>query len=191
MLGREVIEGGQDVAILDQAGARLFVFRPVLGSEAIEGLISACPAFGVVDPMKIALGLLLHRLRQIVQNIGRLVDLVHRRIHKIQLAVHYLFGFASTFTNICESYVWANALAALPLSGRPNLPDRLPETQRSIAGRELGFDRKAIFIAQAYQKLVPALLALAKTVVDRQEFFLAALIGAHQNQDALTIVLWG
>jgi hypothetical protein len=36
---------------------------------------------------------------------------------------------------------------------------------------------------------MPALLALAKTIVDRQEFFLATLIGAHQHQDALTIVL--
>ena len=38
--------------------------------------------------------------------------LVHRRIHKIQLTVRYLFGFASAFPNMPDRYVWVDALAA-------------------------------------------------------------------------------
>ena len=36
--------------------------------------------------------------------------LVHRRIQRIHLAVHYLFGFASTFANRPDRSVGADAL---------------------------------------------------------------------------------
>ena len=55
MLCRDVIEGEQGIAILDQAVARLLVLRSILGNEAIEGLVGANSVFGVVDLMKIAL----------------------------------------------------------------------------------------------------------------------------------------
>ena len=42
---------------------------------------------------------------------------------------------------------------------------------------------------QADQQLVPALLARAKAVVDRQELLLAARVSADQDQDALPVVL--
>ena len=60
MLGMDVVKGQQRLAILGQAGARLLVFRPVLGKEAIKGLLGAGTALGMIDLMQIALGLLLH-----------------------------------------------------------------------------------------------------------------------------------
>ena len=73
VLGRDVVEGKQGIAILGETGAGLSVFRSILGKEAIEGLVGTDSVFSVIDLMKIALGLFLHRLRQIVQNVGRLV----------------------------------------------------------------------------------------------------------------------
>ena len=41
MLGGEVVESEQGIAILDQAGARFLIFRPILGEETVEGLVGA------------------------------------------------------------------------------------------------------------------------------------------------------
>jgi hypothetical protein len=72
---------------------------------------------------------------------------------------------------------------------RPDLPRRLPETERPVAGGELGIDHEAVLVPQANQQLVPRLLALAEAVLDRQELLLAAGVGADQDQDALPLVL--
>ena len=68
--------------------------------------------------------------------------------------------------------------------GRPDLARRLPEAEGALAGGKLGVDDQAVLVAQAEQQLVPALLALAEAVVDRQELLLAAGIGADQDQQA-------
>jgi hypothetical protein len=73
----------------------------------------------------------------------------------------------------------------------PDLPRRLPEAERTIAGGELGIDDEAILVAQPNQQLVPRLLALTEAVVERQELLLAAgakwmrLSGCSASQSAL------
>src|ERR671920_1015079 len=71
----------------------------------------------------------------------------------------------------------------------PDLPRRLPEAERTVAGGQLGVEGEAVLVTQADQELVPALLTLAEAVVDRQELLLAAGVGADQDQHALPVVL--
>jgi hypothetical protein len=61
MLGREVVEGEQRLAVLDQAGDGLVVFRLVLGQKAIERGLGVGPALGLVDGVEVGLGFLVSR----------------------------------------------------------------------------------------------------------------------------------
>ena len=65
---------------------------------------------------------------------------------------------------------------------------RLPEAQGTVAGGELGIEHQAILVAQPQQQLAPALGALPKAILDRQELLAAARIGADQHEHALAIV---
>jgi hypothetical protein len=77
---------------------------------------------------------------------------------------------------------------ALRTRTRPDLPRRLPEAERT-AGGELGVDDESVLVAQPDQQLVPALLALARAVLDREQLLLAIRVGADQDQHALPLVL--
>ena len=57
VLGREVVEGEEDVAVLRETAACPLVLRPVLLQEVVEGLGRHLPGFGEPDLVKIALGL--------------------------------------------------------------------------------------------------------------------------------------
>jgi hypothetical protein len=81
-----------------------------------------------------------------------------------------------------------NPAPLLP-GGGPDLARRLPEAERAVAGGEPGIDHEAVLVAQPDQQLVPGLLALAETVVDREQLSLAARVGADQDQDAPAVVL--
>jgi hypothetical protein len=56
----------------------------------------------------------------LVQLLRPKLALVHRRIQKIQLTVHYLIGFASTFPIRLDRSVWVDALVGIrePYPGR-------------------------------------------------------------------------
>jgi hypothetical protein len=73
VLGRDVVEGEQDGAILDQALRRLVVLGAVFGDEAIEGFFGGFPVLGLVDRVQVFPRLALHRRRQLVEDVGRLV----------------------------------------------------------------------------------------------------------------------
>jgi hypothetical protein len=70
---------------------------------------------------------------------------------------------------------------------------RLPEAQGAVAGGEFRIQLQAVLVAQAKQQFAPALRALAKAVLDREQFLATAGVGADQHQHALPLVLqaWG
>jgi hypothetical protein len=72
---------------------------------------------------------------------------------------------------------------------RPDLVQRLPEAERTIAGGELRVEHEPVLVAQPEQQLAPALGALSKTILDRQQLLPALGVGADENQDALPIML--
>jgi hypothetical protein len=80
------------------------------------------------------------------------------------------------------------APAALRPRTRPDLRKRLPEAKRSVTDRELGVGREAARL-HIKEQLLPGLLALAVAVDDGQELLLATGGRAHQDQDALTLLL--
>ncbi len=73
VLGGEVVEGEQHVAILGQALDRLVVFRAVGFRERIEGGLGVLPGLGHPDVLKRSLGFALQTLRQSVEDVGCLV----------------------------------------------------------------------------------------------------------------------
>jgi hypothetical protein len=79
--------------------------------------------------------------------------------------------------------------AALLPRLRPDLVQRLPEPQTTVAGGELGVHLQAVFVAQPEEQLTPTLGALAKAVLDRQQCLLAIGIGADDDQQALAVVV--
>ena len=76
MLGREVAEGQQIVAILDQAFYDALVFHTVSFDEEVEGGFSNGLGLGHPDIFQVSLGLRLHGLWHWIQHIRRLVDLL-------------------------------------------------------------------------------------------------------------------
>ena len=74
MLGREVVEGEQRCAVLGQARRGLVVLGPILVDETVEGGFGIGAALRLVDGVQVLLGLALHRFRQGVEDVGRLVD---------------------------------------------------------------------------------------------------------------------
>jgi hypothetical protein len=81
---------------------------------------------------------------------------------------------------------WRAAL--LPRLG-PDLVQRLPEPQTTVAGGELGVHLQAVLVAQPEEQLAPTLGALAKAVLDRQQLLVAIGIGADDDQQALAVVV--
>src|SRR3954465_11544738 len=154
VLSWKVVESKQHLAILDQAGHGFVVLGPILGDEAVEGVLGCLAVLSFVDGVQILLGLALQGWRQLVQHVGGLV-------HPAPL---------------------------LPGLG-PDLVQRLPEAQRSVAGGELGIEHEPVLVTQAEQQLTPALGALAKAVLDGQQLLPAAGVGADQHQQALPLVL--
>ena len=73
VLGGEVVEGEQHVAILGQALDRLVVLRAVDFRESIERGLGVLPGLGHPDVLKRPLGFGLQALRQPVEDIGGLV----------------------------------------------------------------------------------------------------------------------
>src|ERR1700730_17581124 len=73
VLGREVIEGKQRVAILGQALGRLVVFAAPGFDEGLERYEGVLPGLGHPDLLERPLGLRLQTLRQLVEDIGGLV----------------------------------------------------------------------------------------------------------------------
>ncbi len=71
----------------------------------------------------------------------------------------------------------------------PDLVQRLPEAERTIAGGEFGIQLQAVLVTQPKQQFAPALGALTKAILDRQQLLAAASIGADQHQHALSLVL--
>jgi hypothetical protein len=71
----------------------------------------------------------------------------------------------------------------------PDLAQCLPEAQGTITGGELGIEHEPVLVAQAEQQLTPALGALAKAVLDRQQLLPAAGVGPDQDQDALPFMV--
>ena len=81
MLGGEVVEREQGVAILGQAARGLVVLGLVLGEETIERRRGVGSARGLVDRVEIGLGLGLHGFRQVVEHVRRLMDPAALRAH--------------------------------------------------------------------------------------------------------------
>ena len=73
MLGREVVEGEQHIAIPGQAFDRLVVLRAVDFSESIEGGLGVLAGLGHPDILKRLVGFALQTLRQPVEDVGSLV----------------------------------------------------------------------------------------------------------------------
>ena len=76
MLGREVVEGEQRVAVLVEAIGRLFVFRRVALDEGVECQFGDGFRFGHPDLLQRALGLRLLALRQLGEHVGGLVHIM-------------------------------------------------------------------------------------------------------------------
>ena len=74
VLGGEVVERQQDVAVPGQAGRGLVVLRPVGFQEEVEGALGILPGFGHPDVLQAPLGFLLQTLGQLVQDVARLVN---------------------------------------------------------------------------------------------------------------------
>ncbi len=74
MLGGEVVEGEQLLAILDQAGHGLVVLGRVGIDEGVEGRLRRLAGLGHPDRVQLLLGLGLQALGQLVQHVGRLVN---------------------------------------------------------------------------------------------------------------------
>ena len=74
------------------------------------------------------------------------------------------------------------------LARRPvDLAQGFPETERPVAGGQLGRDRQAAAL-EIEQHFAPRLGALPVAVGDRQQLLAAQLIGADDHQDALLVV---
>src|SRR5947209_5503367 len=74
VLSWKVVESKQHLAILGQAGHGFVVLGPILGDEAVEGVLGCLAVLSFVDGVQILLGLALQGWRQLVQHVG---DLVH------------------------------------------------------------------------------------------------------------------
>src|SRR4051812_13209200 len=73
VLSWKVVESKQRLAVLGQAGHGLVVLGPVLGDEAVEGVLGCLAVPSLVDGVQILLGLTLQGWRQFVQHVGGLV----------------------------------------------------------------------------------------------------------------------
>src|SRR3954454_6556809 len=73
VLSWKVVESKQHLAVLGQAGQGLVVLGPVLGDEAVEGVLGCLAVPSLVDGVQILLGLTLQGWRQFVQHVGGLV----------------------------------------------------------------------------------------------------------------------
>ena len=73
VLGGEIVEGEQHVAVLGQAFDRLVVLRAVDFRECIEGGLGVRPGLGHPDVLERPLGFALQTLRQPVEDVGGLV----------------------------------------------------------------------------------------------------------------------
>jgi hypothetical protein len=49
VLGREVVESKERLTILDKAGRSLVVLGPILGDEAVEGVLGHLAALSLID----------------------------------------------------------------------------------------------------------------------------------------------
>ena len=97
------------------SGVRCFADgSTALRSIAVEDRSSAQRNLPLAS-MALKHGALLERCIALVAAAG--AALVLRLIQKIQLAAHYLFGFASTFPNRPDRSVWVDALAPTPAHG--------------------------------------------------------------------------
>lgn len=74
MLGREIVERQQRLAILGQAISGFIVFGLVLGKKAIEGFLGLVAAFGHPCFLEIRLRFGLNRFRHFVEHIHGFVD---------------------------------------------------------------------------------------------------------------------
>ena len=74
MLGREVVESLQSIAVLDQAFDRLGVLGAVGLEEEVKGVLGIHSGLGHPDVLEVALGFALYALGQLVEHVGGLVD---------------------------------------------------------------------------------------------------------------------
>src|SRR6188472_4752392 len=74
VFGGEVVEGEQRLPVFHQAGRGLVVLGAVGVDEMVEGGRGRLPGLGHPDAVQVLLGLGLHALGQLVQNVGGLVD---------------------------------------------------------------------------------------------------------------------
>jgi hypothetical protein len=131
VLGGEVVEGEQHVAILGQALDRLVVFRAVDFCERIEGGLGVLPGLGHPDVLKHSLGFALQTLRQPVEDVG---GLVHPAALLARLGPHLGKRLPETERTVGDREFWPHResapfeieqellprLRALPLkNGRP------------------------------------------------------------------------
>jgi len=68
MLGREVVEGKQRLAILGEAGGGLFILQAVGAEKSVEGDLGVLPRLGHPDFLQGALGFRLLALRQFIED---------------------------------------------------------------------------------------------------------------------------
>lgn len=73
VLGREVVEGEEHVAVLGQAGTGLLVFGAVLLQEVAAGFPGLPVGLRESDLVKVGLGLRLQSLGELVEDVGGLV----------------------------------------------------------------------------------------------------------------------
>ncbi len=74
VLGREIVEGKQRLAILEQACDGALVLRRVLGREGGDCRLGGRSVGCQPDLAQVLAGVALQRLRQLVEDIGSLVD---------------------------------------------------------------------------------------------------------------------
>ena len=74
MIGREVVEGEQRLAVLGQAGHCLLVLGAVFLGEGIHRGLRRGAGFGLPDLAQLGLHRRLHGFRELVEHVGGLVN---------------------------------------------------------------------------------------------------------------------
>ena len=109
VLGREVVDGEQHVAVLGQAGHRFVVLGARGLEEEVEGLLGHRAGLGHPDVLSVLLGAWLDGLRELVEHVG---GLVHPTALLARRPVDLAQGFPETKRPVAGGQLGRNRQAA-------------------------------------------------------------------------------